>query len=76
MSEATKVLKAALPAIVVALLVGMTSSYLTAQATIAVFDQRITSLEHDMQDMEHKADDTSQRMIRVETKIDLLLEQR
>lgn len=67
--------------VLTSLIVGMAAAYLTAMTTIAVFEERIKNLE--AKAVESKIERKvaaekdvllSERMIRVETKIDVLIE--
>lgn len=69
--------------IVPALIVGMASSYLTAQKTIATIESRVQESERRLEDVESSQDerrqnraDVTDRLTRIETQLGLLLDDR
>lgn len=59
---------------VIALIIGAFAAYMTANVTLARLDQRTTELEAKVKIMQTDRKDESERLIRLETKIDLILD--
>lgn len=73
--------------VIVAVLVGMGTAYLTATTTIAVMGERITAIENridkqeasastQLKELDARSQGSRERLIRLETKIDVLLSMR
>lgn len=63
--------------VVASVVVGMGSAYLTATTTLARMDEKLSAMEARVESLEGKTDkqqDLSERLIRVETKLDAVLE--
>lgn len=59
---------------IIALLVGAFSAYMTATVTLARLDQRTEQLEAKVERLEARGDADREQLIRLETKIDYLIE--
>lgn len=74
MSDRTnEILKVFVAPIIVSVLVGFGSGWLGAAADRAVTAERVDSHEKRITSLEAKESDTRDRLVRLETKIDLLL---
>ncbi len=58
----------------IALIVGAFAAYMTANVTLARLDERTAELEAKVKILESRTRDDGERLVRVETKIDIILE--
>lgn len=59
---------------IIALVVGAFAAYMTANVTLARLDERTSELEAKVKVLEQRTHSDAERLVRVETKIDIILE--
>lgn len=67
-------LEVIIPSIISSLVVGFGAAWLASQKALAVFEQRLTAVETAIARFEEHDRKASEKLIRLETKMDLLLE--
>ena len=75
------IISSILAPVIVAVIIGMASAYLTAVFTLATYEERIAANSRDIKEnrdhineAERRERSSAERLIRLETKIDLLLD--
>ncbi len=66
-------LAAIAPSVISSLIVGMGAAWLAAQKAMATYQVRLTTVEEAVRRIEASDRDATERLVRLETKIDLLL---
>lgn len=70
----SEILVVVLPSVLSSLVVGMGSSYLTAQKVLAEHRIRLSELENKVDRIEETDRTSSERLVRLETKMDIILD--